>query len=361
MKKKYPKDLKGILQPFSKQLLVMKFTIFLLLTSFVHVYADGFSQQRVSLSLESADLRTVLTQIEKKSQYRFLYNQSILDNTGKITVKASNELVPDLLNKIFNGSSISYKIVNNALIVLSADGEEVPMPVEIKGRVTDANGNPIPGASVTVKGSKVGAAADAEGNFTISVEPNAVLIISAVGYSAQEVVVGSQTMINVSMASAAGGGLNDVVVIGYGTASKRDLTGSIVKLSGKEVVDRPNPNPVASLQGKVAGMSVVNSGQPGQEPDIRIRGTISRYQTKPLYVVDGILNDNINFLNPSDIESIEVLKDPSSLAIFGVRGANGVIAVTTKKGRAGKTQVSFNTSFGIKNIVDKPAYRCFPV
>jgi TonB-linked SusC/RagA family outer membrane protein len=349
------RKMKGKIPLLNKTMLVVKITTILLLATFLNVFAEGFTQQRVTLSLESADLRTVLTQIEKKTKYRFLYNQSILNKTGKITVRANNEYVPSLLDKIFEGSLINYKIMNENLVVLSEGIEEGPMPQEVKGKVLDAAGKPIAGASITVKGTKTGTAADAEGNFSITVPDNAVLIISAVGYSAQEVVVGSQTSIEVSMVSAAGGGLNDVVVIGYGTASKRDLTGSIVKLSGKEVVDRPNPNPVASLQGKVAGMSVVNSGQPGQEPDIRIRGTISRYQTKPLYVVDGILNDNINFLNPSDIESIEVLKDPSSLAIFGVRGANGVIAVTTKKGRAGKTQVSFNTSFGIKNIVDRPA------
>ena len=125
--------------------------------------------------------------------------------------------------------------------------------------------------------------------------------------------------------------MEQVVVIGYGTANKRDLTGSIVKISGKEVADKPNTNPVASLQGKVAGLSVVNNGTPGAEPDIRIRGTVSIGQVHPLYVVDGIFNDNIDYLNPNDIESIEILKDPSSLAIFGVKGATGVIAITTKK------------------------------
>jgi TonB-linked SusC/RagA family outer membrane protein len=144
-----------------------------------------------------------------------------------------------------------------------------------------------------------------------------------------------------------------VVVIGYGTASKRDLTGSIVKISGKEVQDKPNTNPVSSLQGKVAGLSVVNNGTPGAEPDIRIRGTVSIGSVHPLYVVDGIFEDNIDYINPNDIESIEVLKDPSSLAIFGVKGATGVIAITTKRARAGQTVISFNTTYGTKTLVDK--------
>ena len=124
--------------------------------------------------------------------------------------------------------------------------------------------------------------------------------------------------------------IEEVVVIGYGTAKKRDLTGSIVKVKGEEVNDKPASNPINSLQGKVAGLSIVNSGQPGSQADVRIRGTVTIGQTQPVYIVDGVFASNIDFLNPADIESIEVLKDPSSLAIFGSRGANGAIIVTTK-------------------------------
>lgn len=147
--------------------------------------------------------------------------------------------------------------------------------------------------------------------------------------------------------------IEEVVMIGYGTAKKRDLTGSIARVSGSEVADKPNANPVASLQGKVAGLSVVNQGQLGATPDVRIRGTVSRYNTKPLYVVDGIFADNLDFVNPNDIESMEVLKDASSLAIFGNKGANGVIIVTTKKGKSGTT-INFNSSYGAKFLDNKP-------
>lgn len=224
----------------------------------------------------------------------------------------------------------------------------------VSGTVTSETGTPLTAVSVTVKGSSRGTSTNPEGRFTISVPSSSTLIFSSIGYINQEVPVAGKTTINITLANS-NRELEQVVVIGYGTANKRDLTGSIVKISGREVADRPNTNPVASLQGKVSGLSIVNSGQPGQEPDIRIRGTISRYQTKPLYVVDGLFNDNINFINPADIESIEVLKDPSSLAIFGVRGANGVIIVSTKKGRVGQTTVNFNSTFGVKKIVDKIA------
>lgn len=149
--------------------------------------------------------------------------------------------------------------------------------------------------------------------------------------------------------------IEEVVMIGYGTARKRDLTGSITKVEGSSVSDKPNANPVASLQGKVAGLNVVNSGQPGQTPDIRIRGTVSRYHTAPLYVIDGVFSDNMDFVNSNDIESIEVLKDVSSLAIFGVRGANGVIIVTTKKAKSGKPTVTLSSSVGTKFMTGKPS------
>ena len=238
-----------------------------------------------------------------------------------------------------------------AALFLFTSNYLIAQQTTVSGTVTGDNG-PLSGVSVTVKGSTRGTSTNTTGSFTLLAPSTATLVFSSVGYTPKEVAVAGRANIAVSLV-ASNTQLEQVVVIGYGTASKRDLTGSIVKVSGKDVADRPNTNPVASLQGKVSGLSIVNSGQPGQEPDIRIRGTISRYQTKPLYVVDGLFNDNINFLNPTDIESIEVLKDPSSLAIFGVRGANGVIIVTTKKGKAGQIVLNFNSTFGIKKIVDK--------
>lgn len=148
--------------------------------------------------------------------------------------------------------------------------------------------------------------------------------------------------------------IEEVVVIGYGTAKKRDLTGSIVKIKGEEVNDKPSSNPVNSLQGKVAGLSVVNSGQPGSQADVRIRGTVTINQTQPVYIVDGVFANNIDFLNPSDIESMEILKDPSSLAIFGSRGANGAIIVTTKRAKSGRTSVSLSSSLGVKSLDNRP-------
>ncbi|WP_345193553.1 TonB-dependent receptor [Algibacter agarivorans] len=223
----------------------------------------------------------------------------------------------------------------------------------IQGTVNDANNVPLPGASVIIKGTTTGSQTDFDGHFTLESNINDILVISYLGYVTQEIPVTSATNYTIVLEEDLNT-LDEVVVVGYGTAKKRDLAGSIVKVEGDVVADKPNANPVASLQGKVAGLSVVNSGQPGQEPDIRIRGTVSRNQTKPLYVVDGIFSTDISYINPNDIESIELLKDPSSLAIFGVRGANGVILVTTKTAKEGKLNVTFSASTGVKYITGKP-------
>lgn len=223
----------------------------------------------------------------------------------------------------------------------------------ITGKVTSSDGVAIPSVNVLIKNTAKGVVTDFDGNFSIVANQNDVLVFSYIGMKPKEIVVGTANIINVALEDSAES-LEEVVVVGYGTAKKRDLAGSIVRIEGDIVADKPNANPVASLQGKVAGLSVVNSGRPGQEPDIRIRGTVSRNQTKPLYVVDGIFSEDISYISPNDIESIELLKDPSSLAIFGVRGANGVILVTTKKAKEGKLNINFSASTGFKYLTGKP-------
>lgn len=181
---------------------------------------------------------------------------------------------------------------------------------------------------------------------------NATLIFSYIGMREQEIAVNGRSTINVKMEEDSQL-IDEVVVVGYGSAKKRDLTGSIVTVKADEIASKPSTNPLASIQGKVAGVQVVNTGRAGQDPEIRVRGTNSINGFKPLYVVDGLFTDNINYLNTADIESMEILKDPSSLAIFGVRGANGVIIITTKRAKIGKTMVNINSSVGWKVIYDR--------
>lgn len=222
----------------------------------------------------------------------------------------------------------------------------------IKGKVLDQGGLGIPGAFVVA--GKVATDTDIDGNFSINAKVGDMLKISLVGFDPITIAATAEPM-TITLKESKDTKLDEVVVIGYGTAKKRDLTGSSAKVSGKEVTDKPNTNPVSSMQGKVAGLSVVETGKPGEKLDVRIRGTASRYQTQPLYVVDGLWTDNIDFVNPNDIESMEILKDASSLAIFGARGANGVIIVSTKRAKTGKTSVNYSTMLGMKDITNKPS------
>ena len=219
----------------------------------------------------------------------------------------------------------------------------------VTGVVTDSFNEPLIGASIVVQGTTNGVITDLDGKYSIKVTPGATLQFSYVGMEKQSVKVGNQSVINVQLKDDSQM-LAETVVIGYGSAKKRDLTGSITNIKGDEIANKPVANPLSALQGKVAGVQVINSGRAGEDPEIRVRGTNSIKGYKPLYVVDGLFNDNINFLNPQDIESMEILKDPSSLAIFGVRGANGVIIITTKKAKVGQTRVNINGSFGFKSV-----------
>lgn len=226
--------------------------------------------------------------------------------------------------------------------------------ITISGVVTDKTGETVIGASVRVKGQESkGSITDINGKYQIvDVASNATLIFSYIGMREQEIDVNGRSTINVKMEEDSQL-IDEVVVVGYGSAKKRDLTGSIVTVKADEIASKPSTNPLASIQGKVAGVQVVNTGRAGQDPEIRVRGTNSINGFKPLYVVDGLFTDNINYLNTADIESMEILKDPSSLAIFGVRGANGVIIITTKRAKIGKTMVNINSSVGWKVIYDR--------
>ncbi|EKU90602.1 SusC/RagA family TonB-linked outer membrane protein [Bacteroides oleiciplenus] len=219
----------------------------------------------------------------------------------------------------------------------------------VTGVITDSFNEPLIGVSVVVQGTSNGVVTDMDGKYSIKATPGSTLQFSYVGMEKQSIKVGSQNVINVQLKDDSQM-LAETVVIGYGSAKKRDLTGSITNIKGDEIANKPVANPLSALQGKVAGVQVINSGKAGEDPEIRVRGTNSINGYKPLYVVDGLFNDNINFLNPQDIESMEILKDPSSLAIFGVRGANGVIIITTKKAKVGQTRVNINGSFGFKSV-----------
>ncbi|MDP2337521.1 MAG: TonB-dependent receptor [Bacteroidota bacterium] len=221
-------------------------------------------------------------------------------------------------------------------------------PLTIKGIVTDGKNETILGVSVLIKGSMQGTITDIDGKYSIEAGSQAVLVFSFMGFQTQEISVNNRTSINVLLKEQSFD-LDEVVAIGYGVARKRDLTGSIVSIDGESLKTSPDYNPVKALQGKVPGLVMTNSGAAGGSPTIRLRGVATvNASTNPLFVVDGMFVDNIDFVNPNDISSIEVLKDPSSLAIFGVQGANGVIIVTTKRAEKGRLTVSYDGYAGVQ-------------
>jgi len=223
--------------------------------------------------------------------------------------------------------------------------------INISGTVTDADGQTLPGVSVQVKNSNQGTAADVNGNYRISAPADATLVFSFIGYQSQEVAVGNRSSINVTLAED-NTTLNDVVVIGYGTQTKRDITTAVTSIGSDEIQNQPVTNPLQAIQGKAAGVQITSqSGKPGSGVSVSIRGNTSiTASNSPLYVIDGITSRDASFLNPNDIESMTILKDASAAAIYGSSGANGVILITTKKGRSGKPQITFNAFTGLSNL-----------
>ncbi|AFD05268.1 SusC/RagA family TonB-linked outer membrane protein [Solitalea canadensis] len=224
--------------------------------------------------------------------------------------------------------------------------------VKVKGRVTDEIGIGLPAVSVTVKGTSRGTQTTVDGDYSIEVEEGKTLVFSFLGFQTKEVTIKQQTVVNIQL-NEVQTVLNQVVVVGYGTQKKRDLTGSITSIKGSEIAKQPLTNPISSLQGKVAGLTIVNNGSAGASPTVRIRGVNSTGNSDPLYVVDGVFQSNIDYLNPADIETIEVLRDPSSIAIFGLQGGNGVIIVTTKRAPNGETRVTFHSTVGMQRLTNK--------
>jgi len=226
--------------------------------------------------------------------------------------------------------------------------------ITVKGKVIDGGDKtPLPGVSILIKGTQSGTQTDVNGNYSISAPANATLVFNFVGYTAFEQAVNNQTAINVSLASSTQQ-LEQVVVVGYGTQRKIDVTGSVANVKGDDISKQASVNPVSALQGKVAGVSITNVGTPGASPTITIRGTGTIYgKTGPLYVVDGVWYDDINFLNPADIASISILKDASSQSIYGIRAANGVVLVTTNKGKRGDALINYNGTVGFQKVTNQ--------
>ncbi len=346
-----------------------RLTVFLILAGIIQVLAvDSYSQStKLTLNFKDTKLEKVLGTIEDESEFFFLYNKDLIDVEQRVDINAVDKKINEVLDLLLEGKNINYFLFDRQIVLSNQFGETgihghnsiaySRQQRAVSGKITDSAGQPLPGVSVVLKGTTQGTVTDSDGNYLLSNLPaDATLVFSFVGMRAQEVFVGNRTSIDVRMEEEVIG-IEEVVAVGYGTVRKSDLTGSVSSVKTAELVAVPKFNVLQSLQGRAAGVHVKqNSGAPGGATTIRIRGTNSiQGGNDPLYVIDGFpsFSSNPTMLDVADIESVEILKDASAIAIYGSRGSNGVIIITTKKGKEGKTKVDFDTTLGYQKLAKK--------
>lgn len=308
----------------------------------------------VSLSVEKIKIKDVLPRIQELADVKFVFSSGIINANRRISFDASNEKLGELLSKVFKPLNIEFRALDDNIILFSnysstEENKKTFSGIPVHGKITDPNGAPLSGATVEVRGTSIKALTDDKGVFVLNdVDPQAVLVISYVGYETTELAVNNRGEINVNL-KVAQSSLDQVVVIGYGLTRKRDVVGAVNVVSAKDAGANTATSATQLLQGKAAGVQVVqNSGTPGAGAQIIIRGTGSFTSVDPLYVIDGIQGDiNLfNSLNVQDIDQITILKDASSTAIYGAAAANGVVIITTKRAASGKPKISFNAQVG---------------
>ncbi|MDB5116517.1 MAG: TonB-linked outer membrane protein SusC/RagA family [Mucilaginibacter sp.] len=333
----------------------MRLIAILLFIAFTQVHARGYAQT-ISIHEKHASIEKVLLLIEKQSSYHFIYDSKLaILKTKKVSLNVDNATITSILDQCLADLPVSYTVIQQTIAIkgnseIAKERVSAPQLIEtplaiITGKVIDEKGNPLPGVTVLEKGTTNGVVTSALGIFTLKVDGSgSTLVFSFVGYSSQEIKVGNQTIIDVQLKEVASD-LNEVVVVGYGTQKKVTLTGAVSSISGAEVATTRNESVLNMLAGKLPGVRVVqNSAEPGafaNSFDIRGMGN-------PLIIIDGVPRSGIERLDPNDIESVSVLKDASA-AVYGVQAANGVILVTTKKGKAGTSQITYSATVGIQH------------
>jgi TonB-linked SusC/RagA family outer membrane protein len=311
--------------------------------------------EKVQLRVENVSIKDALKEIERQCEFTFLYNDASINVNQTITVSSKEQTVEELLDKILKNNGINYTFIDNQIVLTKAAGKQADKRT-VKGKVSDSETNEgLPGVSILEKGTSNGTVSDLNGDFTITVAENAVIVLSSVGYVSEEMQVQNRTEFNMAMVPDIIS-LGDVVVIGYGSVKKSDLTGSVSSVSEESLSKTRSADFNQALQGKAAGVNVVSqTGSPGQGTTVRIRGIGTTTNSDPLFVVDGVqlTANDMNFLDPSDIESVSILKDASASAIYGSKGANGVVLITTKKGKSGENKVNFEYYRGAQYLSKK--------
>jgi len=346
----------------NKFLLTMKISIFLLMISTFSVTASVYSQtKKLNLDLHNVSVREALDKIEKQTDFRFFYIDEQIDVSRKVNLSFVNRFLDEVLVQLFSDNSVKYKVFDNNLIVLSpvVVANTAKQQITVTGTVKDAKqGDPLPGVNIKVQGSSNGTITDLDGNFSLTV-PNSssILVFSFIGYQAQSIALDGKVKLEIKMQEDTKN-LEEVVVVGYGTQKRSDITGSVTSVSKDRLKQIPVTNITHALEGSTAGIQITqNSTVPGSSATMQVRGVNSiNANTSPFIVLDGVpFSGTTNDINPSDIESIEILKDASSVAIYGTRGSNGVILITSKRGSQtqGKPRITYNGYIGFENIAHK--------
>ncbi|WP_111707417.1 TonB-dependent receptor [Lutibacter citreus] len=343
-------------------LTIMRVFIFFIIFGLGSVYANSsYSQVKININVQNVSIEELFKEIQNKSEYIFFYEDNVIDKDVRVSIKLNDAMLSEILNASFNNIGLDYTISDRQVVVKTKKTVAILQPASvaeqqkfsISGVINDNNGFPLPGASVLEKGTTNGTQTDFNGNFKFEVSSSkATLEISYMGFKTKDIPLNGKSTITINLEEDAAS-LDEVVVIGYGTVKKSDLTGSVSSVDTKGLTKTQNTSIAQAIQGRAAGVVVTkSSGRPGATPTVRIRGTGTVNNADPLYIVDGIPINDISSINMEDAKSIEVLKDASATAIYGSRAANGVVLITTKTGNKGETVISYKTFIGSQSRVD---------
>lgn len=340
----------GSNEPSLKIVRIMKITALFFWLGLIHATATTYAQEhRISVSVENGTFYDVVAQIEKQSEFMFFYKSEEIDNSRRINIRAENKLVSEILNEITRNQPLTYRITGKHIIITRAASTFQPVH-RVSGVVTDERGEPIIGANVVVAGTTNGTITDMDGKFSLEVSPDSELLVSYIGYIQKRVKAGRQTTLKVVLVEDTKK-LEEVVVIGYGTQRKSDVSGSVTTVSGEKIANLPTAGAAEALQGMAPGLSVnFGTGAPGAKPTMMVRGMTSWGSSNdPLVIIDGVPGD-MTFLNPEDIKSMTVLKDAATAAIYGARAAAGVILIETHRGAKQEPRIQVSAYVGMDDL-----------
>jgi len=372
MKKKWENDVSQFKRGIQKIMLIMRLTIVLTLVLTLTVSAGTYSQNtKLDLSLENATIEQVLQEIENSSKFIFIYESGTIDKSLKRTISLKRQTIDVILSELFEGTDVNYSIDDRQVLLYKKDSPlstinqlrvpsvQAQQPKSISGKVTDASGATLPGVTVVIKGTTIGTVTNSEGEFTVLAPSDAkILVFSFVGMKSQEIAISGKTAFKIEMEPEVVS-VDEVIVVGYGTQKRSDITGSLASLPKERLQNAPNLNVAQAIQGAIPGVMIQTSSAGAASNEvIMIRGRNSILaDNSPLIVVDGIpYNGSISDINPNDIQSIEILKDASSAAIYGSRGSNGVILISTKEGIEGQIKISYDGYYSLQRFSSLPDY-----